>query len=299
MLGASYQSYRRTGTNETTILRTIRYGLPAVLHNHVQTVVPTTYFAPSRPPWQTTRSRTVDKVDVVSRKHLTGLSSRDGDETDIKITPSELRSLYGTAAYVPAAKDRNKLGVLGMQGDYPSEDDLRRFMTAYREDGIEAAYEVVQINGGEYEPENPDGEANLSVQYAEALTFPTPLVFYSVGGQPMFIPETGQPRDGDHWFEWLRYLVNQPSVPQTLSSVYGNMEKDVPQEYAATLCNMFCDLGARGVSIVFASGNFGVGHDCVELDEDGNVILDHDGNEIVNFTPTFPGTCKCSFLFLV
>src|ERR1700691_2608441 len=49
LLFASYQLYRQTGTDETnTILRTVSYALPAVLHAHVQTVAPTTYFGSPR-----------------------------------------------------------------------------------------------------------------------------------------------------------------------------------------------------------------------------------------------------------
>ena len=44
LLGASYELYRHTKTNETTI-RTLGYALPVVLHAHVRTVAPTTFFA--------------------------------------------------------------------------------------------------------------------------------------------------------------------------------------------------------------------------------------------------------------
>lgn len=48
LLNASYQLYRQTGTNDTTILRTVSYGLPAMLLKYVETVVPTMCFAPTR-----------------------------------------------------------------------------------------------------------------------------------------------------------------------------------------------------------------------------------------------------------
>ena len=50
LLGASYQLYRHAETNEPTV-RTVGYSLSAVLHAHVQTVAPTTYFASSRMTW--------------------------------------------------------------------------------------------------------------------------------------------------------------------------------------------------------------------------------------------------------
>ncbi len=57
VLGASYQLYQQAGTNDTAILRTVGYGLPTMLHTHMQTVAPTTYFASTRTvtPPQTSR----------------------------------------------------------------------------------------------------------------------------------------------------------------------------------------------------------------------------------------------------
>jgi tripeptidyl-peptidase-1 len=58
LLGASYQLYKQTGTEETVvILRTVGYALPAVLHAHVQTVAPTTLFDFPRMLQQTPRMR--------------------------------------------------------------------------------------------------------------------------------------------------------------------------------------------------------------------------------------------------
>ena len=47
LLGASYQLYRNMNTNET-IIRTVGYSLPDVLHTHIQTVMLTTRF----PQWR-------------------------------------------------------------------------------------------------------------------------------------------------------------------------------------------------------------------------------------------------------
>ena len=47
LLGASYQIYRHSKANDR-IIRTVRYSLPAVLHSHIRTVAPTTYFPSKR-----------------------------------------------------------------------------------------------------------------------------------------------------------------------------------------------------------------------------------------------------------
>ncbi|KAI9445954.1 hypothetical protein H4582DRAFT_2069315 [Lactarius indigo] len=65
LLRASFQLYRHTGTNETeAILRTIGNALPAVLHAHVRTVAPTTYFNSLCMQQQTPRKRSRGEGEV-------------------------------------------------------------------------------------------------------------------------------------------------------------------------------------------------------------------------------------------
>lgn len=56
LLGASYQLYTHTKTNET-IVHTIGYSLPAVLHEYVQTVVLATYFYSPLTQWRIPRKQ--------------------------------------------------------------------------------------------------------------------------------------------------------------------------------------------------------------------------------------------------
>jgi tripeptidyl-peptidase-1 len=305
MVGASYQLYRRTGTNDTTILRTIGYGLPAVLHDHVQTIAPTTYFASTRALRQIPRRRPVG--DNASRELATAPSSRNDDDEpdepmdepdepdddsdepddDTEITPSILRSLYRTFAYVPAATGQNVVGVAGFQNEFPSEVDLAMFMDRFRTDAVDATYTVEKINNGRYDPSNPGAEANLDLQYTQALTYPTPHIYYSTGGIMRWSPTTGQPAPGDLFLEWLLYMTHQPTVPQTISISYSDFEKELPVAYAKVLCLMFGELGARGASVLFPSGNSGVGGgDCKVGDS-------------VQFIPEFPSSCECGISSLL
>ena len=57
LLGASYQLYRNIKTKET-IIRTVGYSPPAVLHKHVQTVIPATWFSSIEVTVQTPHRRT-------------------------------------------------------------------------------------------------------------------------------------------------------------------------------------------------------------------------------------------------
>ena len=257
LLGASYQLYRYTGTNDTAILRTIGYSLPAVLHTHVKTIVPTTHFS-TRPPWKPPPPQKLfanATADMASRESGQNLSSRAMEF----ITPSFIRSLYRMAEYVPAATDRNLLGVTAFLGQYPSPTDFTTFMTDCRSDAVDPVFTFVQVNNGGYDQENPGFEANSNIQYAEALVYPTPIIFYSTEGEAEFDPQTGKPGAGDLFFEWLKFVLDKVVVPQTITISYSMYEKDIPLEYATTLCDMFGELGARGSSVLIASGNNAVG----------------------------------------
>jgi tripeptidyl-peptidase-1 len=271
ILGASYQLYRHTETNET-IVRTVGYWLPEALDAHVRTVAPTTRFASPRMLWQTTKrssNRTAaGLVKSASGEAVRALSVRDTDE----VNPDFTHWLYNTFAYEPVAMDRNKLGVAGYSGEYPNPSDLEMFMDFYHGLYPEAAYNVVDVNYGGYDPSKPGLEANLDVQYAEVMTFPTPITYYSVGKGPFGL--------NDPYLFWLYFVLDEPNVPQTISTSYADYEKIFPREYAIAVCDLFAELGARGVTILFASGDKGV-------DGKGDCMIDGKPK----FLPTFPASC--------
>ncbi|KAH9025347.1 peptidase S8/S53 domain-containing protein [Lactarius hengduanensis] len=264
LLGASYQLYTHTKTNET-IVRTLGYSLPVVLHGHVQTVAPTTFFSSLLTQWQTTLNRS-DVAAVGPGKSPSGepvtmpLSRRNPH-----ITPAFLRWLYRTVTYVPSAMDRNKVGVAGYNREYPSPADLTSYMRKYRPDGIDATYVVELVNGGEYHPDKPGKEANVDIQLSEAMTYPTPHIFYSTKSSP----------DNDVYLAWLNAVLSKENVPQTITTSYGALEKAYAKDYAIELCRLFAQLGTRGASVLFASGDDGVGR----------------GDCTARFTPLFPATC--------
>ncbi len=284
LLGASYQLYWQAKTNDT-IIRTVGYALPAVLHTHIQAVAPTTDFASTRALQQTPRRHSVreaaTQAETASGELVTVLSGRD-DEDEVK--PSSLRLLYKTSAYVPAATDKNSLGVLGFLNEYPSKADLTEFMTNFRTDTRAATFTVEQVNGGGNDPSNPGMEANVDIQYTAAMAYPTPLIYYSTGGGARW-SDSGEPRPGDAYLVWLHYMLGKQKIPQTVSVSYALPEKDRPLEYATALCDLFAQLGVRGVSVLFASGDDGVGPENCE-DSSGNV----------RFVPEFPASCTCLVL---
>ncbi|KAH9160219.1 subtilisin-like protein [Lactarius sanguifluus] len=271
LIGASYQLYKHVESGET-IVRTVGYSLPTALHWHVLTVAPTTSFVPPPTQWQTPRIRssreTAGPVKSASGEPATMLSSRK--QVDY-VTPPFLRWLYDTVAYMPNAMGENVLGVVGFLGDYPSPTDLLAFMRKYR-DADDAEYRVVEIKGGGYDPTRPHREANTDIQYAQAMAYPTPHIFYSTG--------RGTSGTDDFYLTWLEYILDQMVIPQTISLSYGAEEKDLPRDYTFFVCNCFATLGARGVSVLVSSGDDGIGR--------GTCVNE---NGMVRFIPRFPAGC--------
>ncbi|KAL6298315.1 peptidase S8/S53 domain-containing protein [Sparassis latifolia] len=102
---------------------------------------------------------------------------------------------------------------------------------------------------------------------------PIPITFLSVGSQN---------NDGAAGFlDVVDYFLSADTPPQVVTTSYGMDESSVTPDLATNLCNAYMQLGARGVSLLFSSGDGGVagvtfgGEDC-------------DGS---NFIPTFPASC--------
>ncbi|KAH8983975.1 peptidase S8/S53 domain-containing protein [Lactarius hatsudake] len=269
LLGASYQLYTHTKTNET-IIRTLGYSLPVVLHGHVQTVAPTTFFSSPLTQWQTPHKRSSVAAVGLGKSPPAEPVKIPPNRRITTVTPAFLRWLYSTFAYVPSATDRNVVGVTGFAEQYPNPADLTSFMRKYRPDGIDATYVVELYNGAGYDPNNPGMEANVDLQLSEGMSYPTPHIFYSIQAS----------ENGDVFLAWLDALLSRPSVPQTITTSYGDYEKLHPMEYATQICDLFAQLGARGASVLFSSGDHGVGEGDCKTDDGA-----------VRFTPSFPATC--------
>ena len=166
LLGASYQTYRHTETGET-LIRTVGYSLPAALHEHVQTVAPTTYFGSPRPLRQTSKlavnAPTLPDGDSGLQDLVATFVPGDSVPSSCSsiITPTCLRLLYKTWGYEPRATSNNTIGITGYLGEYPNYSDLTKFLTRFRKDAAAANFSVVSVNGGIDDQSQPGAEVRL------------------------------------------------------------------------------------------------------------------------------------------
>jgi tripeptidyl-peptidase I len=117
LLGASYQLYTHSETKDT-VLRTTSYSLPALLHEHVSVVAPTTFFGGPRAQRATSRLQhgapvLVDDENV--RAAVAASPAAVPASCARTITPSCLKALYNTTGYTPKATNKNILAVAGVR----------------------------------------------------------------------------------------------------------------------------------------------------------------------------------------
>ncbi|KAF9014524.1 subtilisin-like protein [Hymenopellis radicata] len=239
----------------SSVLRTMSYSLPAELDAHIDVMAPTTHFG-------TVRSMKRQKFEAVGM------------------------DMYKTKDYVPKAAD-NVLGVVGYLDQWANYADLKSFLGVFRPDKAESSFETVLVHGGVNDQSQPGDEANLDVQYTVGISAPTKNVYYSTGGSPKFKPDILTPTNtNEPYLDCWSSFLHRTRSRRLLRLRMGIMNRrSVPYDYAVRVCNEFAKLGARGSTVLFASGDSGVGGD------NAKECLKNDGSDKMVFQPIFPASC--------
>ncbi|KAG2119251.1 peptidase S8/S53 domain-containing protein [Suillus cothurnatus] len=270
MLDTTYYVYKHADTGES-IVRTTSYSLPDILHRHVDFIQPTTMFARFKA-FRSTMHWANHAQYAVSSPPGGTITGPAGNPVDAScnstITLSCLRQLYNAENYKTTATNCNKLGITGYIGQYANNKDLQQFYQTQNPSAYGSNYTLVSIHGGKnnqsYEAAGP--EADLDTQFGFGLTWPTPGTFYTTGGEPPYVTDLLTP--------------NNTNEPYTYT---------VPYTYAIRVCAGMAALGARGVSLLFSSGDNGVGDR--DSDPATQICKSNDGRNVTQFLPIFPSSC--------
>lgn len=264
LLQTEYHLYKSTQTGKTTV-RTTEYSLPSALHAHVDIIAPTIKFStPSAQKSMIIKDMTIPASQLSHAGNVhDGLNATACNST---ITPDCIAALYKFKNFRGSRRNGNSFALAGFLEEYAQHDDLAQFLATYEPKAVGSDFSEVLINGGLNTQQNTTnvtqemGEANLDIQYGLALAYPTPTLYFSTGGRP---PETTPTEvDNEPYLQFLTYLLNMTDIPQTISISYGDGETTVPVNYANTVCNLFAQVAARGVSVLVSSGDSGSGSDC-------------------------------------
>lgn len=274
--------HRRTGKE---IVRALSYSLPREVHSDIEWVQPTNYFGSIK------AHRTGAFIDPrpkgVGNAHVNAVL--DSPNSRINVTLAFLQNLYNTTGYTPSVLSGNMLGITGYVHiyvtvtvldcrcksdvrsryleEYANLADLKQFYSLNLPSAINSSLQVITLNGA-INSQNTSLvglEANLDTQYGGAMSYPIPNVFYSVYGRGANVsPNISYEDNGNEPYDvLLSYLLakDDENLPSVLSNSYGESEDQVPVEYAQSVCEMYAQLGARGVSVLHSSGDWGVGYD--------------------------------------
>ena len=285
----------------TYVIRTPEWSLPRHLHDHIDAIQPTNSFL-----------RTSPQVDLAVGEEIAELgsdidtlysdpSNPPSDLTVEKacnlsfVTPLCLRTFYGTLDYKPQVPHKNGVGIANYLDETNNRSDVSIFLQKFRPEAEKAAYQFdIQVVAGGDNQQTPDNstqlahykdvEGNLDAETILGIGYPTPLTAWCTGGSPPFKPDLHDPENhNEPYLTWLNYVLKQKKVPQVISNSYADDEQTVPKSYARKVCNQFAQLGARGVTVLFGSGDFGVGKE--------KTCVSNDGTNSSTFLPAFPASC--------
>lgn len=283
LLDTKYQVFENTETGKKAA-RTLAYSLPAGLHAYIDIVAPTIKFSAPKPQLSTI----VKDFEAPKNLKAVGTAADIHDGLDVvacntSTTVDCIQALYKFKHFRGSRRNGNQIGLAGFLEEYAQHDDFAQFLTTYVPDAYGVDFEEVLINGGLNTQDATGGpqnivEANLDIQYGAGLAYPTPSIYFSTGGRP---PETvDYELDNEPYLEFLTYLLAMEKIPQTISISYGDNEWGVPASYAHTVCDLFAQVAARGVTVLASSGDSGSGSNCSSTDP--TKLL---------YTPAFPASC--------
>lgn len=267
------------------IIRTLEYSVPDEVASHINLIQPTTRFEAFR-----TAGRIVQAMDQVSGDALvpSGPSGVTRVNCDQSILPYCLKDLY-QVYYTPDPKSGSKVGFASFLGQNARYRDLAQFEDIVLQGATSQNVTKVLFNGAINDQSSTadSTEANLDVQYIVDMAHPLPVTEYITDGLGPFIPNPFEPNQSynqdEPYLEFLHSILKLPQedLPQVLSTSYAENEENVPKSYALSVCNLYAQLGSRGVSVIFASGDLGP----------GAIFESNDGKKTPKFQPIYPATC--------
>ncbi|PPQ87241.1 hypothetical protein CVT25_004091 [Psilocybe cyanescens] len=315
MLDTTYHVWEHVGSGDK-LVRTTRYKLPASLHRHVDVIQPTTAFGRVQ-----THKSTIFDIKEAPVKPSVADSAPERIVADAAsnitvdagcnstITIPCLLQLYNAVGYVPSDNPNNSIAVTGYLEEYANIQDLQSFYAEQRPDALNSSFTFVSVAGEGQElflhtvdlqsvgflgginsqtAWQAGSEANLDVQFAFGISHPIPATFYSTAGRPPFNPDIKTKQNtNEPYGDWLDFVLKQDKLPLTISTSYGDDEQTVPESYARRICAEFAQLGARGVSLLFSSGDTGVG-DGIWNPGYPTTCISNDGKNTTKFLPSFP-----------
>lgn len=280
MMGANFKTYQNKVRRGVKKVRALSYSVPKEIRSHIDMIHPITRFGQLSPE----RSHILTQGGAISAAPPVNASC------NTVITPECLANLYNFADYKIDPKAEVTIGVNGFLEQYARYADFVQFAKTYAPKAVGSNFSYTLVAGGLNDQNATDDsvEANLDIQYTAGLVAPDIKTnFFSTAGRGPLFPDLDQPSATDNqnepYMEFFSYLLglDDGELPSVLTTSYGESEQSVGAEYANKVCDMIGQLGTRGVSVIFSSGDTGPGSACQT----------NDGKNTTRFGPIFPASC--------
>jgi tripeptidyl-peptidase-1 len=223
------------------VLRCDGYSLPASVAAHIDFIAPTLSFPllprPRPPP---------PPLPDARHSQLPAVAN----------TPATLRALYDVPRGLAATSNASVVGATGFLDEFLHLTDVRAFW---------AAYAPALSGGAPVRIVGPDGgasgaagsEASLDAEFLSTMANGARTEFWSVAGTA---PGTLR---HEPFVAWMMAVANtsDAAVPKVFSVSYGECEASVGAAYARRLDLELQKAAARGISVLVATGDTGVGAD--------------------------------------
>jgi tripeptidyl-peptidase-1 len=263
LLNTTYNVY--VDDEGTTVIRTKVYDLPKKLQDAVTFVSPTTVLPVPR------KQRLLADINPDSQVNKRQASCGANDQT----TPACVRQIYNIT-YTPKP-NRTTFAVCATEAALYSSSDLKAFLQTYNPPATDAEYTVIGSGNSSNGSPGIGGafETALDTQTALGLAWPAQGILYNLGG--VFGPNKGEIYDP--FVQFLQDLIHNDTVPSVVSFSESMPENQMNPEYAKSLCDMMMQVGTRGVTLLFSSGDNGPQGD------------QPTGTHKNIFEPEFPASC--------
>lgn len=230
-------------------------------------------------------------------------------QCDTMITPACIRALYGMPPGTLASPN-NTLGVVEYTPQAFLQEDLDLFFNDFQPELVGEPPEIHFVAGGVLQTEKQsfdyNGESSLDLEYAMSLVYPQGVTLYQVGDMEQgasfnnFLDaidgsyctfQGGGSKDPNIDGQYPQDESCGTAPPtNVISTSYAYNEGDLGARYEARQCAEYMKLGLQGISMVFASGDFGVAGNANACFDPLTGAYQHGAAGGI-FNPSFPSTC--------
>lgn len=230
-------------------------------------------------------------------------------QCDTMITPACIRALYSMPPG-SLASPNNTLGVVEYTPQAFLQEDLDLFFAEFQPELVGEGPEIHFVAGGVLQKEKQsffyNGESSLDLEYSMSLVYPQGVTLYQVGDMDQgasfnnFLDaidwsyctfQGGGSKDPNVDGQYPQEIACGAAPPtNVISTSYAYNEGDLGARYEARQCAEYMKLGLQGISMVFASGDFGVAGNADACFDPLTGAYQHGAAGGI-FNPSFPSTC--------